>query len=113
MTRDCEVASSSSGFCASFVTCHSCFVISALLSVVSCICDMKICGELIPKRVFPKREVPAIEHKVLIEPICQSGLPLHLSYRCGLLGCGEGFREPTALCISSCQRPEKAWFSTT
>src|SRR5438874_13085858 len=113
MTRDCEVALHHPDFVlpSSRVIRASSFQRCFQLCHVSVI--RIICGELIPKRIFPKREVPAIEHKVLIEPICQSGFPLHLSYRCGLLGCGEGFREPTALCISSCQRPEKAWFCTT
>jgi len=96
--------------------CPSSFVLRHFSAAFSCVIYLYIRildGELIAKRVFPKREVPAIEHEVLFEPICQSGLPLHPSYRCGLLGCGEGFREPTALRISGCERPEKAWFSTT
>jgi hypothetical protein len=114
MPSGCDVASSSCGLCASFVICHWCFVISALLSMVSCICDIRIIfGELIAERVFPKWQASAIEHKIFLETIRHVGLPLHGGYDCSLLGHGESFREPAALRVSSCQRPEKPWFSTT
>src|SRR6266550_83748 len=114
MVSGCDVASSSCGLCASFVICHSCFVISALLSMVSCICDIRIIfDELIAERVFPERQASAIEHEFFFETIRHVGLPLHPGYRCGLLRCGESFREPAALRISSGECPEKAWFSTT
>src|SRR6266480_5584914 len=109
-----DAASSSCGLCASFVICHSGFVIAALLSIVSSFCDIRIIHrELITGRVFPKRQASAIEHKVFLETIRHVALPLHGSYDCSLLGHSEGFREPAALRISSCERPEKPWFSTT
>src|SRR5437762_5068636 len=105
MTSGCGVASSSCGLCASLVN-------SALLSVASCIPDIRITGdELIAERVFPKRQASAIEHKIFLETIGHVGLSLHGSYRCSLSGHGDRFRELAALRTSSCERSEKPWFS--
>src|SRR5205814_793002 len=73
MTSGCGVASSSCGLCASLVN-------SALLSVASCIPDIRITGdELIAERVFPKRQASAIEHKIFLETIGHVGLSLYVA----------------------------------
>src|SRR5438094_8604761 len=91
MTSGCGVASSSCGLCASLVN-------SALLSVASCIPDIRITGdELIAERVLPKRQASAIEHKIFLETIGHVGLSLHGSYRFSLSGHGDRFRELASL----------------
>ena len=49
----------------------------------------------------------AIKAHIFIEHMRQPGFALHGSYHCPLFCGRDCLREPAALCVSSCEGPEK------